>query len=243
MIETEGKKLVIDIINTIIWENWIIDYLPPLKEAAFYFLKEEKQFFKTKKEFRKQYLKITEDIVSSEKFQTKKKSVDSLVRSLMAELIFGIPDLKDAVKYSLSFEMVKGKIPKAIILELFTKQQVEKKGKVTVIKMPHKYVNGMFKQFLKLGKALIRQEIINEVEREALINGEYRAVLEFTSVPNACKHYKNENGNYYELKGLKDWIKEWVIIYEGEDILEDWGKINKRINSWNDHESEKYKKN
>ncbi|MDZ7720335.1 MAG: hypothetical protein U5K72_16080 [Balneolaceae bacterium] len=80
----------------------------------------------------------------------------------------------------------------------------------------------------------IRTTYCEEIELEGVFN----LKQPFESVPDACHYYENELGDQLTRKILKDRIKKYSTIHENGEKL-DWEVINKRINSWVDHESSK----
>ena len=90
----------------------------------------------------------------------------------------------------------------------------------------------------KLGKSLTKKNIIDTVLEEIELDGQFTLKQEFESIPDACQFYEKELKTALTREKLKAQIKKFAVFYENGEELE-WGLINKRINSWVDHENSK----
>ena len=90
----------------------------------------------------------------------------------------------------------------------------------------------------KLGKARTKLNTIDKVLEDIELDGRYNLRQEFNSVPDACRFYEKELENAVTREDLKSQIKKFAVFYEiGEEL--EWGIVDKRINSWVDHENSK----
>tara|TARA_R110000868_G_scaffold408928_1_gene693239 strand:- start:3697 stop:4431 length:735 start_codon:yes stop_codon:yes gene_type:complete len=241
MNKTDRKKLVLDVLYTSKGINRMIGFEPPLKEAALFIIKNEDMIWEARRVTRKQYSGINEDQLISDKFQKKKEAIDSLIKSLKSDLLSSIPDFQeDDSEYTVSLIELDEEGIEPILNTLYSQYKVVQGSSISIRSMNNQYVKKLGNLLKKLGRALIKKEVIDEVEREVLLNGIYNIFLEFTSVPDACNYYENKNKDDFDIQLLKVFIREKVIIYDNDEIQENWSVINKRINSWDDHENKKY---
>lgn len=111
-----------------------------------------------------------------------------------------------------------------------------------IIDFPESSAKALHGSLIELGKISLKLRVMKEVEEEIDLNGLYNFYLRFESVPAACEYFTNQLGETVTRKLLKNKIKEFARIYDEDSLIDEWGIINKRINSWVSHEGEKYNK-
>lgn len=90
----------------------------------------------------------------------------------------------------------------------------------------------------KIGKACIKLNLIETVLEDIDLEGSFRLKQEFETVPDACRFYEKELGEDITRDALKSQIKKFAVFSESGEELE-WEVVDKRINSWVDHENSK----
>lgn len=111
-----------------------------------------------------------------------------------------------------------------------------------IINFPDSSAKALHGSLIELGKIAIKIKAMKEVEEEIDLKGTYQYYQRFESVPATCEYFTKKLGESVTRELLKNKIKEYARIYDEDLPVEDWGTINKRINSWVSHEGEKYNK-
>ena len=92
----------------------------------------------------------------------------------------------------------------------------------------------------EIARYRIQLNAIDEVSDVASLEGRYKFFKTFDSVPDACRHYAEELGEEgLTREALKRNIKRYAYIKEDGSKLDHWPTINRRVNAWVDHESNK----
>lgn len=236
-------SLIVNITYSLFEMNRRLDYQPPLFNVTMYILNEMELVLETKNKERKEYLKANEEDILSEKFKAKKKVLDDLIKSLKNEILLLFRNYEGELYRTVTLEKNIKKNLDEIFGNLSLIKNQEEEGSLILCLMSDQYIKRILKLFEKLGKAIIKREVFDEVQRDVLLDGVYKRIFEFESVPKACEYYKNNIEELFDRKKLKKWIKESVVINEGGMIIDERSTINNRVNSWINHENEKYTKN
>lgn len=111
-----------------------------------------------------------------------------------------------------------------------------------IIDFPDSSAKALHSLLIELGKIAIKIRAMKEVKDDIDLHGQFNYYVRFEGVPEACEYFAKKLGESVTRELLKDKIKEYARIYDNESLIQDWKVINKRINSWVSHESEKYNK-
>ena len=219
----------------------------PYCDLAIQFLKIDGKYSEIKSGYRMKFKGFTEKSIETKLLDTRKKSVLSLINALKSKLRFAAPrhSNKDEEK-STTFNL-KGTKEWQEILSKFHSQCHKSIGQEVSLKIiPRELVPKLANTLLKLGKAVLQLEILMEVQEKVILNGIYEGIEEFETVPEACRSYQREKSkdfdieNLDDIRSLKEWFKEFIVVIEDGEPLHYGHTINSRINAWVNHERNKY---
>lgn len=143
--------------------------------------------------------------------------------------------------YAFRYDKTLTKEMKNISITCFDIFQKPLDTSVFIRRLPDNVKPALENAFIDLGKAILKKRIIEEVEKGAILNGEYKELLEFASVPEACRYFLGEGELGSQINNIKQKIKERALVFDKENqLIEDWSVINTRINAWVDHQRDKY---
>lgn len=219
----------------------------PYSDLAIEYLKIEGKYSEIKKDYRKQFKGFTENSIETKLLDNKKKSISDLINSLKSELRFTFPKHSTKGEEKSTKFNLKGTKEWQEILLIFHSQCRKNVGEEVFLKtIPKEQIPKLANSLLKLGKAELQLEVLMEVREKIILNGIYKGIEEFETVPEACRSYQKDKSKDFDveklddIKSLKEWFKECVEIIEDGDRLYDRYTINTRINSWVNHEKNKY---
>jgi hypothetical protein len=89
------------------------------------------------------------------------------------------------------------------------------------------------------GKYTIKDKAMQKVVDDAAQEGKYKFYKKFEDVPKACKYFDKILGDKVTRAAIKKKIKTYARIIENGEELK-WKVINKRVNAWVAHESNRY---
>ncbi len=246
MNKKEQKKLLLSILYTSnCLSRFLLDNLPCSK-LAIYYLEIDGSYSKIKREYRQELIGLKGESFGSEAQKFKRKKIVQLISKLQLELTTTRSISSEDQKVTSKFELSRSPEFNEVLLKFHSICEKEIGEKVDVITIPDNLIAKWDNILMRLGKANLKLEILVEAEEEAILNGSYKGFEEFEFVPDACRFYRKKNLKDFDLeseddiRALKEWINESVIIKKNGEILEDLSTINKRVNAWINHEKNKY---
>lgn len=234
-------KLILDIFYTLNGQSRSIYDELPFEDGAIMIIKKKGEYMSTKRGYRERFHGLKEQEIYKEKFKEQEKSVEHLLSELKADIVKKLPAWSNGGDgYEVSYNKEETKELKNVVSSSFNIFKKPLTDTIVIHSLPESAKPGLENAFIKLGKTFLKKRIIEEVKAGAILNGEYKHLLEFDSVANACQYFLGKEKLEDAIANIKERIKERALIYEKDEILEDWSVINTRINAWVDHERKKY---
>lgn len=177
-------------------------------------------------------------------FKRRLELIENKIDDLVEELKIDIPEptkVKEAPEATLSYvedPSIKDNQQNPIVAKWMNR--FASMGGNIPFKFDSDDLNNIKKKLFEIAKLQIKYLAMKQVKDEAALEGVFQFHKDFQSVPDACKYYRKQLGDKFSRKLLKEKIKRYAHIYEDSKVLENWSTINKRINSWVQHEENKY---
>ncbi|MAO64095.1 MAG: hypothetical protein CL666_03775 [Balneola sp.] len=245
--EKSNSDLVLDLIYTSESnKSQIINHVT-IQDAAIIISNEDGTWYSYLREYKEAFDGIKETEASNSNFGKRLEAVSNLIftienrtRSKLGSIRKKEAELKEG--YEVELEQSDDKQINKLIEQVADQQGRILKETIIVDEIPKQLVAVTIKNLDDLANVMAKERVMKEAFEVAISKGQYDALEEFQSVPNACREFVKKNEREFNLTDkshideLKHWIFTSVLIYEDDTPFYDKKVINDRINAWKSKE-------
>ncbi|MDR9419738.1 hypothetical protein [Gracilimonas sp.] len=233
------KHLILDSILTLSLNHKYLGQTIMLEKSSIVLAKHENIYSQIRKDYRNQFRGYDIKDLNNDTFNNLKTTFKEMIRERKSSLFLDFITYDSFGEcYEYKHEFGKNLLMDEILKEVIRREPKSTENNILLQKMNDSKRREYLDSLLELSEPIIRLEIISEVERSLASFGKYEAKIDFFSVADACRYYiENYEIKISELdkpnmRKIKEWVREYAVIYDKGKILNKWSIINARINSW-----------
>lgn len=230
------KKLILDLICSGKVESGFVNGRPSYKEAAIIYAELDNDIEDLNYQYLSEYDGFGKEQI--EELDKDKKRLIKIIEKNLKALEDYKPVFKNDSRKEISLSEISSEKLKKFCISF---NRSTARGHLNVVRyiQCNPYIVAPLKASLnKAGKACIKLNLIETVLEDIELEGSFRLKQKFETVPDACRFYEKELEEDVTRDALKSQIKKFAIFSESGGELE-WEVVDKRINSWVDHENSK----
>lgn len=230
------KKLILDLICSSKVESSFVNGRPSNKEAATIYVELDDDIEDLNYQYLSEYDGFGKEQV--EELEKDQKRLTKIIEKNLKVLDGYNPRIENLSHKEIDLSAISSKKLKKFCISFNRSTARGHLNVVRYIKCNPDIVAPLKAPLNKVGKACIKLNLIETVLEDIELEGSFRLKQEFETVPDACRFYEKELGEDVTRDALKSQIKKFAVFSDSGKELE-WEVVDKRINSWVDHENSK----